>query len=166
MTAKYGGKEHKFPEGTTTLKHVTPTQFMWASYDKDGKVWRTAGGGYTIQGTVYEETPEYGMSYGLQDHQGEGPDVHVEARREQVAPHRQAQQRADHRRGVGAGREEVTAYRPTAAGWHLADSPPRESKPGAVVFSRLACRDRSTRRRSRKKLKLPDAFRPAASHGG
>jgi hypothetical protein len=62
VTAKYGGKEHTFPEGTTTLKHVTPTQFMWVSYDKDGKAWRTAGGGYTIKETVYEETPEYGMS--------------------------------------------------------------------------------------------------------
>jgi hypothetical protein len=62
VAAKYGGKEHKFPEGTTTLKHVTPSQFMWASYDTDGKIWRSAGGGYTIRETVYEETPEYGMS--------------------------------------------------------------------------------------------------------
>ncbi len=62
VSAVYGGREFKFPEGTTTLKHVTPTQFMWASYDKDGVVSRTAGGGYTIKGDVYEETPEYGMS--------------------------------------------------------------------------------------------------------
>jgi hypothetical protein len=62
VTAKYGGKEHKFPEGATTLKHVTPTQFMWVSYDKDGQAWRTAGGGYTVKETAYEETPEYGMS--------------------------------------------------------------------------------------------------------
>jgi hypothetical protein len=61
-SAKYGGREHKFPEGTTTVKHVTPTQFMWASYDADGKVTRAAGGGYTLKGEVYEETPEYGMS--------------------------------------------------------------------------------------------------------
>ena len=45
----------------TTVKHVTPTQFMWASYDKDGKVTRAAGGGYTLKGEVYEETPEYGI---------------------------------------------------------------------------------------------------------
>jgi hypothetical protein len=62
VSAKYGGNEHRFPEGTTTLKHVTPTQFMWASYDKDGVVSRTAGGRYTIKGETYEETPEYGMS--------------------------------------------------------------------------------------------------------
>ena len=36
--------------------------FMWASYDKDGKVTRAAGGDYTLKGEVYEETPEYGIS--------------------------------------------------------------------------------------------------------
>lgn len=62
VSAKYGGKEHKFDEGTTTVKHVTPAQFMWASYDKDGKVTRAAGGAYTLKDGKYEETPEYGMS--------------------------------------------------------------------------------------------------------
>jgi hypothetical protein len=62
ISAKYGGQEVKFPEGTTMLKHVTPTQFMWANYDTDGKVTRAAGGGYTLKGEVYEETPEYGIS--------------------------------------------------------------------------------------------------------
>ena len=61
-SAKYGGREYKFPEGMTTVKHVTPTQFMWASYDRDGKVTRAAGGSYTVTGEVYEETPEYGIS--------------------------------------------------------------------------------------------------------
>jgi hypothetical protein len=62
VSAKYGGQEHKFEEGFTTVKHVTPTQFMWASYDKDGTVTRAAGGLYTLKGEVYEETPEYGIS--------------------------------------------------------------------------------------------------------
>jgi hypothetical protein len=61
-SAKYGGKEFKFAEGSTTIKHVTPTQFMWATYDTDGKVTRTAGGSYTLKGDDYEETPEYGIS--------------------------------------------------------------------------------------------------------
>jgi hypothetical protein len=61
-TAKYGGQEFKFPEGVTMIKHVTPTQFMWAAYDKDGKVTRAAGGDYTLKGEVYEENPEYGIS--------------------------------------------------------------------------------------------------------
>jgi hypothetical protein len=62
VSGKYGGQEAKFPEGTTMLKHVTPTQFMWATYDKDGKVFRAAGGAYTLKGETYEETPEYGFS--------------------------------------------------------------------------------------------------------
>jgi hypothetical protein len=62
LSAKYGGQESKFPEGVTTVKHVTPTQFMWATYDKDGTVTRAAGGDYTLKGEVYEETPEYGIS--------------------------------------------------------------------------------------------------------
>jgi hypothetical protein len=62
VSAKYGGQEFKLPEGVTMIKHVTATQFMWASYDKYGKVTRAAGGGYTLKGEVYEETPEYGIS--------------------------------------------------------------------------------------------------------
>jgi hypothetical protein len=63
VSAKWGGKKGRFPEGTvTTLKQVTPTQFMWASYDKDGKVNRAAGGSYTLKDETYAETPEYGIS--------------------------------------------------------------------------------------------------------
>jgi hypothetical protein len=60
VSAKYGGEEFKFDPGLTTAKHVTPTQFMWASYDKDGKITRSAGGSYTMKGDAYEEMPEYG----------------------------------------------------------------------------------------------------------
>src|SRR5262249_50778379 len=62
VSAKYGGREFKFPEGTTMVKHVTPTGFMWATYDPDGKVTRAAGGTYALKGETYEETPEYGLS--------------------------------------------------------------------------------------------------------
>jgi hypothetical protein len=62
VSAKYDGQDFKFAEGSTTVKHVTPTQFMWASYDVDGKVSRAAGGSYTLKGEAYEETPEYGLS--------------------------------------------------------------------------------------------------------
>jgi len=61
VSARYGGEEFKFEEGVTTVKHITPTKFMWASYDKDGKITRAAGGDYTITGEVYEETPNYGL---------------------------------------------------------------------------------------------------------
>lgn len=60
VSAKYGGKEVKFPEGITRIKHVTPTQFMWASCDKDGEVAVALGGTYTLDGNKYEELPEYG----------------------------------------------------------------------------------------------------------
>jgi len=62
VSAKYGGQESKLPQVATMVKHVTPAQFMWATYGKDGKVTRAAGGGYTLKGEVYEETPEYGLS--------------------------------------------------------------------------------------------------------
>jgi len=62
VSAKYGGREVKFPEGTTHIKHITPTQFMWATYGSDGKVTRAAGGNYMLEGDVYKETPEYGLS--------------------------------------------------------------------------------------------------------
>lgn len=61
-SAKYGGNESPLPVETTTLKHVTPAQFMWASYGTDGNIKRAAGGGYTLKGDSYQETPEYGIS--------------------------------------------------------------------------------------------------------
>lgn len=61
-SAQYGGREFRFDEGTAMVKHVTPSQFMWATYDKDGKITRAAGGGYSLKGETYEETPEYGIS--------------------------------------------------------------------------------------------------------
>ena len=61
VSAKYGGRESSLPNDATTLKHMTPAQYMWVSYDKDGQVFRTAGGSYTYKGGVLESTPEYGM---------------------------------------------------------------------------------------------------------
>jgi hypothetical protein len=67
VSAKYGGKEVKRPKGFTHLKHVTPTQFMWAIYGEDGKVVAALGGIYTLKGDEYVETPEYGVGEGLLD---------------------------------------------------------------------------------------------------
>jgi hypothetical protein len=61
VSAKYDGQNVTFPEGSTRLKHITTTQFMWASYDKDGKVDAALGGPYTLKADKYEETPEYGI---------------------------------------------------------------------------------------------------------
>lgn len=62
VSTRVAGEEHKYPKGSTTLKHVTPTQFMWVTYDKDGKVLRAVGGRYTLKDKVYEEVPLYGIS--------------------------------------------------------------------------------------------------------
>jgi hypothetical protein len=62
VSAKYGGKDVKRPEGFTAIKHVTPTQFMWAWCDKDGKVMAALGGTYTVEGEEYVEMPEYGTA--------------------------------------------------------------------------------------------------------
>lgn len=61
ISAAYGGKESKLPAGATQLKHVTPTQFMWAAYGEDGKVTSALGGTYKLKGDEYVETPAYGL---------------------------------------------------------------------------------------------------------
>lgn len=61
-SAKYGGEVFEFPAGSTMVKHVTPTHFMWATYGEDGVVTRAAGGTYTLKESKYEENPEYGVS--------------------------------------------------------------------------------------------------------
>jgi hypothetical protein len=62
VSARYGGQDYQFPSGSTMIKHVTPSQFMWVTYDKDGKMTRAAGGNYSLKGDQYEEFPEYGFS--------------------------------------------------------------------------------------------------------
>ncbi len=61
VSAKYGGQQSTLPKESTTVKHFTPTHFMWATYDGVGKVTRTAGGTYTFNGKIMEDTPAYGM---------------------------------------------------------------------------------------------------------
>jgi hypothetical protein len=61
VSAKYGAEEFKFSEGTTMVKHITPTHFMWVTYDAEGKVTRAAGGSYTLKSEEYVENPEYGL---------------------------------------------------------------------------------------------------------
>lgn len=61
ISAKYGGQESNLPKAATTLKHITPVQMIWLSYDSDGKMTRAGGGRYTLQGDEYTDTPEYGI---------------------------------------------------------------------------------------------------------
>ena len=61
VSANYGGRESTLPQNATTLKHMTPTHYMWVSFDKDGQVTRTGGGPYTFDGEALKSTPEYGL---------------------------------------------------------------------------------------------------------
>jgi hypothetical protein len=65
VSAKFDGQESALPAGFTQLKHVTPTQFMWAVYGEDGKVVAALGGTYSLKGDEYVETPEYGVGDNL-----------------------------------------------------------------------------------------------------
>jgi hypothetical protein len=70
VSGKQGGQDIQLPEGVTMLKHVTPSHFMWAIYDKDGKVIGALGGPCTLKGEDYEETPEYGIGDVLEQLKG------------------------------------------------------------------------------------------------
>ena len=61
VSAKYGGQESSLTTESTTLKHFTPTHFMWVSFDKNGKVTRTGGGPYSFDGKTLQDTPAYGL---------------------------------------------------------------------------------------------------------
>jgi len=63
VSAKYNGEESDLPKTGITLKHITPGNFIFVTYDSEtGKVTRAAGGTYTLTGEKYEEAPEYGLS--------------------------------------------------------------------------------------------------------
>jgi hypothetical protein len=62
VKAKFDGKEFKIPEGATQFKHITPTQYMFVDFDKDGNIFDARGGPYTLKGEKFESTPEYGVS--------------------------------------------------------------------------------------------------------
>jgi hypothetical protein len=62
VSATYGGQEFDVSRLGVTLKHITPTQFTWLSYDKEtGKISRAGGGKYTLEGTSCKESIQYGF---------------------------------------------------------------------------------------------------------
>jgi hypothetical protein len=63
VSAKYNGVESDLPRSGVTLKHITPGNFVWLTYDSETKkITRAAGGTYTLTGDKYEEQPQYGLS--------------------------------------------------------------------------------------------------------
>ena len=59
---KSNGQESDLPKTAVTYKHITPVGFVWLSHEKDtGKVFRAAGGTYSLHGDSYTEKVEYGM---------------------------------------------------------------------------------------------------------
>ncbi|HET9709677.1 MAG TPA: hypothetical protein VFP39_15365, partial [Gemmatimonadales bacterium] len=65
VTAKANGKAVDIPAGTTVLKHVTPTDFVFVYYTAQGMITVAGGGRYTYDGTRYTESVEYGVGEGM-----------------------------------------------------------------------------------------------------
>src|SRR5215471_17291634 len=65
VSAKANGKAVDIPAGTTVLKHVTPTDFVFVYYTQQGLITVAGGGHYTLKGDHYEETVEYGVGEGM-----------------------------------------------------------------------------------------------------
>jgi hypothetical protein len=65
VTAKANGKAVDVPAGTTVLKHVTPTDFVFVYYTTQGLITVAGGGRYTYDGTRYAESVEYGVGEGM-----------------------------------------------------------------------------------------------------
>ena len=65
VSAKSNGKAVDVPAGTTVLKHVTPTDFVFVYYTAQGLITVAGGGRYTYNGTRYAESVEYGVGEGM-----------------------------------------------------------------------------------------------------
>lgn len=65
VSAKANGKAVDVPTGTTVLKHVTPTDFVFVYYTTQGLITVAGGGHYTYTGTRYAESVEYGVGEGM-----------------------------------------------------------------------------------------------------
>ena len=86
-SARYGGEESDVTKGGTTLKHITPGNFMWVTYDSESNlVTRTAGGTYTLEGEKYVETPRYGLGEDFKTIPGKASHILFETRRRHLAP--------------------------------------------------------------------------------
>lgn len=65
VSAKVNGKAVEVSAGTTVLKHLTPTDFVFVYYNEQGLITVAGGGRYTLTGNRYEESVEYGVGEGM-----------------------------------------------------------------------------------------------------
>jgi hypothetical protein len=65
VSAKANGKAVDIPAGTTVLKHITPTDFVFVYYTQQGLITVAGGGRYALHGNRYEESVEYGVGEGM-----------------------------------------------------------------------------------------------------
>ena len=65
VSAKANGKAVDVAAGTTVLKHITPTDFVFVYYTQQGLITVAGGGRYRLTGNHYEETVEYGVGEGM-----------------------------------------------------------------------------------------------------
>jgi hypothetical protein len=70
VSAKANGKAVDVAAGTTVLKHVTPTDFVFVYYTTQGLITVAGGGRYTYDGTRYAESVEYGVGEGMAPYVG------------------------------------------------------------------------------------------------
>jgi hypothetical protein len=105
VSAKYDGKEARPPEGFKSIKHVTPTHFMWVDLDKRRQRDRGVRRAVHPDGGQVRRDVRVRLRRSLQEPQGEDAIFHVQSGGQQVVPQRQDDQRRDPRGGVGAGGE-------------------------------------------------------------
>lgn len=63
VSASFDGKPSELHRTSITIKHITPVHIIWIGYQpEDRKIFRSAGGSWTIQDGRYVETMRYGLA--------------------------------------------------------------------------------------------------------
>jgi hypothetical protein len=62
VSASFDGQSSELHRTSITLKHITPVHIIWVGYQpEDRRIFRSAGGSWTIQDGRYVETMRYGL---------------------------------------------------------------------------------------------------------
>jgi hypothetical protein len=63
VSASFDGKPSELHRTSVTIKHITPVHIIWIGYQpEDRKIFRSAGGSWTIAEGRYVETMRYGLA--------------------------------------------------------------------------------------------------------